>query len=152
MSGLFVSQPLSTFQLWPDLEQNQDSPDLPEERLDSLTPSMLSPTSPWETFFSCHPPPWNPPSFSVKLTFFCPCSRYHPLLFGRGAALANLDSFPPRDLVIWTDGSVLFLFGKGGSAVLVNCSLCNTEANISFSAGLVCCFFAEACALVQAHC
>ena len=32
------------------------------------------------------------------------------------------------DLVLWTDGSVPFPFGKGGSCVLANCSLYGTEA------------------------
>ena len=37
---------------------------------------------------------------------------------------------PPYDLVLWTDGSVCFLFGKDGSGVLNNCSLCGTEATL----------------------
>ena len=58
---------------------------------------------------------------------------------------------PPHDLVLWTDGSVPF--GKGGSGVLANCSLCGTEATLSFSAGPVCSSFsAEACAILHAHC
>ena len=44
---------------------------------------------------------------------------------------------PPHDLVLWTDGSVPFPFGQGGSGVLANCSLCGTEATLSFSAGPV---------------
>ena len=48
---------------------------------------------------------------------------------------------PPHDLVLWTDGSVSFPFGKGGSGVLANCSLCGTEATVSFSAGPVCSSF-----------
>ena len=32
--------------------------------------------------------------------------------------------------MLWTDGS--FLFGKGGSGVLANCSLCGTEATLLF--------------------
>ena len=51
--------------------------------------------------------------------------------------LAHLDSLPPHNLVLWTDGSVPFPFGKGGSGVLANCSLCGTEATLSFSAGPV---------------
>ena len=67
----------------------------------------------------------------------------------QGAALAHLDSFPSDDL-IWTDGSVHFPFGKGGSAAFANCSLCGTEATLSFSAGPVCSnFSAEACAILQ---
>ena len=40
-------------------------------------------------------------------------------------------------MVLWTDGFVPFPFGKGGSGVLANCSLCGTEATLSFSAGPV---------------
>ena len=59
--------------------------------------------------------------------------------------------FPPHDLVLWTDGSVPFPFGKGGSGVLANCSLCGTEATLSFSAGSSS-FSAEACAILHALC
>ena len=60
---------------------------------------------------------------------------------------------PPHDLVRLTEGSVTFPFGKGGSGVLANCSLCGTETTLSFSAGLVCSsFFAEACAILHALC
>ena len=34
--------------------------------------------------------------------------------------------------MLWTDGSVLFPFGKDGSGVLANCSLCGTEATFFF--------------------
>ena len=34
-----------------------------------------------------------------------------------------------------------FHFGKSGSSVLANCSLCGTEATLSFSAGSVCSVF-----------
>ena len=40
-------------------------------------------------------------------------------------------------MVLWTDGSDPFPFGKGGSGVLANCSLCGTEVTLSFSTGLV---------------
>ena len=42
--------------------------------------------------------------------------------------------------VLWTDGSVPFPFGKGGSDVLANCSLCGTAAPLPFSTGPVCVF------------
>ena len=81
------------------------------------------------------------------------CSRSDPPLTRQGAALAHLDFLPPHDLVIWTDGSVPFPFGKGGSGVLANCSLCGTEATPFFSAGPVCSSFsAEACAILHALC
>ena len=57
----------------------------------------------------------------------------------------------PHDLVLWTDGSVPFPFGKGGSGVLANYSFCGTEATLSFSADPVCSSFsAEACAILHA--
>ena len=68
-------------------------------------------------------------------------------------ALAHLDSLPPHDLVFWTDGSVLFSFGKGGSGVLANGSLCGTEVTLFFSAGPVCSSFsAEACTILHVLC
>ena len=76
-----------------------------------------------------------------------------PPLSRRDAALAHLDSLPTHDVLIWTDGSVPFPFGKGSSGVLANCSLCGTEATFSISAGPVCSSFsAEACAILHALC
>ena len=70
-----------------------------------------------------------------------------------GAALAHLDFLSPHDLVLWTDGFVPFPFGKGGSGVLANCSLCGAEATLSFSVGPVCSsFFGEACVILHALC
>ena len=67
---------------------------------------------------------WSPPF---------PLHAPADLLFSRqGAALAHLDSLPPHDLVLWTDGSVPLPFGKDGSGVLANCSLCSTEATLFF--------------------
>ena len=91
------------------------------------------------------------PSFTVESTLSTPCSRSDPPLSHQGATLAHLDSLPPHDLIFWTDDSVPF--GKGGSSVLANCSLCGTEATLSFSAGPVCSSFsAEACAILHALC
>ena len=59
------------------------------------------------------------------------CSRSDPPLTRQGGDLAHLVS-PPHDLVLWTDGSVPFPIGKGGSGVLANCSLCGTEATLFF--------------------
>ena len=71
-----------------------------------------------------------PSLFSLKPAFlhcggypFPPCSCSDPPFSRQGATLAHLDSLPPYDLVLWTDGSVPFRFGKGGSGVLANCSL-----------------------------
>ena len=115
---------------------------------------MLPSTCSREALVACPPcPPWNLPSFTVESTLSCPCTRSDPPHSRQGAALAHLDSLPPHDLVLWTDGSVPFPFGKGGSDVLANCSLCGTEAILSFSAGPVCSSFsAEACAIRHALC
>ena len=87
----------------------------------------------------------------MESTLPTPCSRSDPPLSRQGVAFAHLDSLPPHDLVLWTDGSVPFSFGKGGSGVLANCSLCGTEATLSFSAGPVCSSFStEACAILHA--
>ena len=115
---------------------------------------MLPSASSGEALLACPPcPPWNLPSFTVESTLSTPCSRSNPPLFRQGAALAHLDSLPPHGLVLWTDGSVPFPFGKGGSGVLAGCSLCGAWATLSFSAGPVCSSFsAEACAILHALC
>ena len=115
---------------------------------------MLPSTSSRESLLACAPfPPWNLPSFTVEFTLSTPCCLSDPPLSRQGAALAHLDSLPPHDLVLWTDGFVPFPFGKGGSGVLANCSLWGTEATLSFSAGPVCSSFsAEACAILHALC
>ena len=115
---------------------------------------MLPSTCSREALLACPSfPPWNLPSFTVEPTLSTPCSRSDPPLSRQGASLTHLDSLPPHDLVLWTDGSVPFPFGKGGSGVLDNCSLCDTEATLSFSAGPVCSSFsAEACAILHALC
>ena len=115
---------------------------------------MLPSTCSREALVACAPfPCWNLPSFTAESTLSSSCSRSDPPHSRQGAALAHLDSLPPRDLVLWTDGSVPFPFGKSGSGVLANCSLCGTEAILSFSAGPVCSSFsAEACAILHALC
>ena len=120
----------------------------------STHPLMLPSTCSREALLACPPfPPCNMPSFTVESTLSTPCSRSDPPLSRQGAALAHLDFLPPHDLVLWTDGSVPFLFGKGGSGVLANCSLCGTEAMLSFSAYSACLSFsAEACAILHALC
>ena len=122
--------------------------------LASIYPLMLPSTCSREALVACPPcPPWNLPLFTVESTLSSPCSRFDTLHSRQGAALAHLDSLPPHDLVLWTDGSVPFPFGKGGSGVLANCSLCSTEATLSFSAGPECSSFsAEACAILHALC
>ena len=115
---------------------------------------MLDSTCSREALVACPPfPCWNLPSFTVESTLSSSCSRSDPPHSCQGAALAHLDSLPPHDLVLWTDGSVPFPFGKGGSSVLANCLLCGTEAILSFSAGPVCSSFsAEACAILHTLC
>ena len=115
---------------------------------------MLPSTSPREALLACLLfPSGNLPSFTVESTLSTPCSCSDPFLSRQGAALAHLDSLLPHDLVLWTEGSVPFPFGKDGSGVLANCSLCDTEATLSFSAGPVCSSFsAEACAILHALC
>ena len=108
----------------------------------STHPLMLPSTCSREALVACPPcPPWNLPLFTVESTLSSPCSRSDPLHSHQSAALAHLDSLPPHDLVLWTDGSVPFPFGKGGFGVLANCSLCGTEATLSVSAGPVCSSF-----------
>ena len=120
----------------------------------STHPLMLPSTSSKEALLACPPfPPWNLPSFTMESTLPTPCSRSDPTLYRQGAALAHLDSLSPHDLVLWTDGFIPFAFGKGGSGVLANCSLCSTEATLSFLTGPVCSSFsAEACAILHALC
>ena len=120
----------------------------------STHPLMLPSTYSREALLACPPcPPWNLPSFTVESTLPTPCSRSDPPLSRQGAAIAHLDSLSPHDLVLWTDGSVPFRFDKGGSGILANCSLCGTEATLSFSTGPVCSSFcAEACAILHALC
>ena len=96
-------------------------------------------------FGICLPSQWSPP-FPLHVAALVLLSR-------QGAALAHLDSLPPHDLVLWTNGSVPFPFGKGGFGVLAYCSLCDTEATLSFSEGSVCSNFSvEICAILHALC
>ena len=120
----------------------------------STHPLMLPSTCSREALLMCPLfPPWNLPSFTVESTLSTPCSRSDLPLTRQGAALAHVDSLPSHDLVLWTDGSAPFPFGKDGSSVLANCSLCGTEATSCFSAGPVCSrFSAEACAILHALC
>ena len=154
MSGLFVSQPpfpisgLARLGVKPRLCRSS------WRALASTHPLMLPSTCSREALVACPPcPPWNMPSLTVESTLSSPCSRSDPPHSRQGAALAHLDSLPSLDLVLWTDGSVPFPFGRGGSGVLANCSLCGTEATLSFSAGPVCSSFsAEACAILHSLC
>ena len=123
MSKPFVSQPCFPFQVWPDLK-----PRLYRSAwraFASIHRFMPFSTSPTETLFACPTSPlWNLLFFTVESTLSSPCSRSDPLLTRQGAALAHLDSLPPYDLN-------RFPFGKSGSGVLGNCSLCGTEATLA---------------------
>ena len=89
--------------------------------LASTHPLMLPSTCSREALLACPPcPPWNLLSFTVESILSFPCSRSDPPLTRQGAALTHLDSLHPHDLVLWTDGSVPFPLGKGGSGVLLS--------------------------------
>ena len=64
-----------------------------------------------------------PPSFTVEFTIFFLYPRSDFPRSRQGVALTYLGSLPHYDLVLWTNGSVPFPFGKGGSDVLASCSL-----------------------------
>ena len=120
----------------------------------STHPLMLPSSCSREALLACPPfPPWNLPSFTVESTLSTLCPRSDPPLSRQAAAGAHLEFLPPHDLVLWTDNSVSFPFVKDSSSVLANCSLCGTDATLSFSAGLVCSSFsAEACAILHTLC
>ena len=120
----------------------------------STHPLMLPSISSREALLACAPfPSWNVPSFIAESNLSFPCSRSDSPLTRQDAALAHLDSLPPHDLVLRADGSVHFPFDKGGFGVLANCSLCGTEATLSFSVSPVCSSFsAEACAILHTLC
>ena len=85
----------------------------------STHPLMLPSISPREALFACPPfPSWNLPFFFAESTLPSLCSCSDPPLSRQGTALAHLNSLLSRDLILWTDGSVPFSFGKGGSGVL----------------------------------
>ena len=74
-------------------------------------------------------------------------------LFLAKVQLSPTLTLSPNDLVLWTDDSVPFPFGKGGYDILANCSLCGTEATLLFSASPVCSSFsAEACTILHSFC
>ena len=129
MGGLFFSQPPFPFQVWPDLSETK----IFLGAFASTYPLMLL-SSPSEFLLACSSSsPWNLLFFTVESIFSSLCSRSDRPLFRQGAAVAYLDSLPPYDLVLWTDGFVPFHFGKGGSGVLANCFLFGIEATFLFS-------------------
>ena len=88
---------------------------------------------------------WNTPHFPHALILI-PLTRHD-------AALAHLDSIPFHDLVIWTEGSVLFLLKKAAMASLPPVYFVAIRPLFSFlQAQFVQVFFfsTEACAFLQA--
>ena len=95
---------------------------------------MLLCTSSREALLACPSlSPWNSLSFTVESTLSSPCSRSNPLYFAKVRLLPTLTlSPPPHALVLWTDSSVPFPFGKSSFGVLAICSLCGTEVTLFF--------------------
>ena len=94
---------------------------------------------------------WNPPFFSVVLTFFTPCSRSDSPLCHQGATFSHLDhSF---FTMLWFRWMVHFCFGKEGCDIFANCSLCCTQVILSHSASPECLSFSvKANVILQALC
>ena len=82
--------------------------------------------SPREAFLACPAfPPWNPPTL---LSLWSSPSSFYTLaliflVLAKVWLSLALALSPPYDLVLWTNGSVPFPFGKSGSDVLAGCSL-----------------------------
>ena len=154
MSELFVSQPHFPFYDWPNLEWNQGSADPHGELLRPLTCSCFLLLLIGRLFLLalpfllgiCLPSLWSPPF---------PLHASTLILF----SFAKVQLSPTWTLspcMIWYSGLMalfLFLLAKGSSGIHANCSLCGTEATLSFSAGPVCSsFFTEACTILHALC
>ena len=110
---------------------------------------MLSPTSLREIFFAYPPSPHCGACLPLLWSLlFPPYAPALTLLFfaTMRPSLTFTLSRDPRLMTLF-----LFIFGKGGSGVLANCSFYGTEAALSFSEGLVCSSCsAEACTILQA--
>ena len=101
---------------------------------------------------------------ALPLLEICLCSRWSPPFPLHALALIPLFLAKVRlsptltlsPLMMWYFGQTAlfpFPFGKGGSGVIANCSLCGTETTLSYLAGPVCSSFsAEACAILHALC
>ena len=78
---------------------------------------MLPSTCSREALLACPPcSPWNLPLFTVESTLCLPCFHSDPLTLAK-VRLSPTLTLLPHDLVLWTDDTVSFLFGKGGSGV-----------------------------------
>ena len=117
-----------------------------------IHPLMLPSTSPREALLACPPfSSWYLLFFTVESALFSPCSHSDLFLTRQRAGLAHLNSSPPYNLFLCTNGFVPFPFGMVDSGVLSHCSRCGTEATPYFSAGLVCFSFStEACTILRA--
>ena len=89
---------------------------------------------PGKFFLLAPSPPRIPLSFSVELTLSTSCTRSDLPLSRQSSTLAHFDSLPFHDFVILANGSAPIPFGKRGSGVLANCSLCSAAATLPFLA------------------
>ena len=119
MSRLFVSQPPFLFQVWPDLEGNQDSADRPRELLRPLTHSCFLLLLLGRLFLLglllllgiCLCSPWSLPFLVHALALI-------PLFFAKVRLLLTLTL---SSLMIWYSGQTalfLFLFARAVPAFL----------------------------------
>ena len=116
---------------------------------------LMLPSASREALLACpSSPPWNLRSFTVESTLSSSCSCFDPPLSHQGVAFAHLDSLPPHNLVLWTDGFVPFPFWQGQCWCTCQLlSLCDTEATLSLSASPVCSSFStKACTILHALC
>ena len=119
----------------------------------SIHPLMLPSTFPREVLLARpYSPPWNP-----LLSLWSPPFSLHALalifFFLTKMRLSLTLTLSPLSIWCFRLTALFLFFGKYGSGVLANCSLCGTDATLSFSAGLACSSFsAEACTILQALC
>ena len=111
---------------------------------------MLFPTCLKKFLFACPSyPPWNLPSCTVESTFSSPCSRFDPPFSLQDVALVYLNSLPPHNLVIWTDGPILFCVGKGDLASLPTTHFVALRRPFPFPPPVCSSFSTETCAILQ---
>ena len=109
----------------------------PSWRSFCLSHGLPPPSAPREPLVHCPPfAPWFPPNFEV--TAHIPnCSRSDPSDRRQASAESHLDSLPPVDVYIWTDGSVPTNFGPGGAGIYALCTKCSSTISLSYSSGPV---------------
>ena len=119
MSGLFISQPLFLFQVWPDYEWSQDSADRPGELLRPLTRScFLLPLLGRLLLLAlpvllgiCLPSRWNPPFPLHALALI-------PLSLAKARLSPTLTLFPFMILCFGQTALFLFLLARAAAALL----------------------------------